>query len=360
MSAQSQQTTAITVEPIIEPNLPIVDAHHHLWFMRESALMDFESHEGIAFRDLAPVIRSHAHYLLDEYLAHLNTGHNIRASVFCDSHAMYRRNGAEAFKSVGEVEFANGIAAMAASGTFGDIAVCAGIVGGVDLREGDAVEEVLRAHVAAGGERYRGVRATGVVYDEDAAIMGAANGRPHVLLDKDFRAGFRWLQPLGLSFDALVFEPQLSDVLDLAHSFPDTQIILNHLGAPLGVGRYTQQKAERFPIWRKNIQALARCENVTVKLGGLGNAFCGGKYYMSAPPAGSAQLADEWKPYIETCIEAFGARRCMFESNFPLDASTCTYAVLWNAFKRLTAGATNEEKAALFSGTAMRIYRLAI
>jgi L-fuconolactonase len=354
-------TSRSTAEPILEPELPIVDAHHHLWFLPEAALAAMEAQESIAARALAPTYRRHARYLFDELMVDFTSGHNVRASVFVDAHAMYRASGPAALKSVGEVEFVNGIAAMAASGLFGEVQACGGIVGGVDLRLGDAVEEVLRAHVQSGGGRYRGVRSAAVVaYDSDASILGPAVGTPHLLLDPQFRAGFQWLHRLGLSFDVWLFEPQLPDLIDLARAFPDTQIILEHVGAPMGVGQYEGQREARFPLWRDNIRALSRCANVVVKLGGLGIPFGGFKSFRATPPATSWQLAEEWRPYIETCIEAFGADRCMFESNFPVDSTTCTYPVLWNAFKRLAAGVSTNEKTALFSATATRIYRLDI
>lgn len=347
-------------EPIIEPDLPIVDAHHHLWVLPEAYLAAMDAQESVLARSLYPTFRRNARYLFDEYIADLNSGHNLRASVFVDCHAMYRATGPEAMRSVGEIEFANGMAAMAASGTFGEAKVCAGIVGGLDLRLGDAVEEVFGAHLRAGGARYRGIRAAGIVYDEDETILGAGVGAPHVMLDAKFRAGFKWLQPLGLSFDIFLLEPQLPELIDLAQAFPETQIILNHAGAPVGVGRYAGQREERFPIWREHMRSLSRRANVAVKLGGLGMPFGGFETSMCNQPVTSLQLAEQWKPYIETCIEAFGVARCMFESNFPVDSATCTYPVLWNAFKRLTAGASRDEKTALFSGTAMRIYRLDI
>jgi predicted TIM-barrel fold metal-dependent hydrolase len=219
------------------------------------------------------------------------------------------------------------------------------------------VENVLQAHLQAGGSRYRGVRGSRLMHDEDHSILGAT-GRPHLLLDPTFRAGFKWLQPLGLSFDVLLLEPQLPDLIELARAFPETQIVLNHVGVPVGVGSYAGRREERFPRWRQNIRTLATCANVAVKLGGLGVPFGGFRSFMSTPPATSQELAKEWRPYIETCIEAFGVHRCMFESNFPVDSATCSYRVLWNAFKRIAAGASSHETTALFSGTALRIYRL--
>jgi L-fuconolactonase len=346
-----------TPEAILEPDLPIVDAHHHLWVIPEAVLAAMEAHTSYAPRALAPVYRRQKRYLFDELMADLNSGHNVRASVFAECHSMYRAGGPEYLQSIGEIEFVNGVAAMAASGLFGDIQACAGIVGGADLRMGDAVEEVLHAHIDAGGGRYRGIRGVDTVYDPDPNILGPG-GTPHVLGDARFREGFGHLHPLGLSFDALLLEPQLPDLIDLARAFPETQIILNHAGIPVGVGRHEGKREERFPIWRDNIRTLAQCENVAVKLSGFGVPVGGFASYGAAPPLSSQQLATEWMPYVETCIDAFGADRCMFASNFPVDSSIGSYAVLWNAFKRLAAGASAAEKNALFNRTAAAIYRL--
>jgi L-fuconolactonase len=341
-------------EPILEPDLPIIDPHHHLWFVPEPvrAAMQPSENPYLHVRTRRP------RYLLDELLGDLNTGHNIRGTVFVECHSMYRTSGPTELRSVGEVEFVNGVAAMAASGLFGEIKVCAGIVGHADLGLGDAVEDVLHAHLQAGGGRYRGIRQVSQ-QDPDPTFLRIGGGTPpRLLLDPAFRRGFRHLQRLGLTFDAFLYEPQLPDLIDLARTFPETQIILNHTGTPLGIGGYAGTRDARFPIWRENIQTLASCENVFVKLGGLGMPVCGFDSFLATPPATSEQLATEWKPYILTCIEAFGAERCMFESNFPTESGSCTYPVLWNAFKRLSAGASQGEKTSLFSGVASKLYRI--
>jgi len=350
----------LTDEPVIEPDLPIVDAHHHLWLLPEGSIAEMEKRDSIYAPALAPTFRRHARYLLDEFLADVSSGHNIRSTVFVDAGAMYRADGEESMRSVGEVEFVNGVAAMSASGRFGESRICAGIVGGVNLSLGDAVVEVLEAHLRAGGTRYRGVRSAQVVaHDADWRILGPGVGIPYLLLDRRFRDGFHHLHRLGLSFDVWLFEPQLPELIDLARSSPDTSIILNHVGGPLGIGRYAGQREARFPVWLRNIQTLARCQNVTVKLGGLGLPFPGFSSFGKEPGATSEVLASEWRPYVESCIEAFGPDRCMFQSNFPVDAASGSYRAIWNAFKRLTVGASAHEKAALFGGTATRIYRLA-
>jgi len=344
-----------TGEDILEPELPIIDPHHHLWD-RTPLRVTVPRPAHPFYEAIADVQR----YLLPELLADTGSGHNIRATVFLECHAMYRADGPEALKCVGETEFVNGVAAMSASGIYGETRACAGIVGNADLRLGEAVEDVLRAHIHVAGGRFRGIR-NSTSYNADAEVLGPLAGRNDGLYrDAGFRTGFKVLHKLGLSFDAWLLEPQLPDIIDLAQAFPDTAIVLDHVGTPLGIASYAGRREERFPIWRDNIRKLDKCENVVVKLGGLAMAFCGFPSFMSKPAAHSEQLAREWKPYIETCIEAFGPRRCMFESNFPVDIGSCSYAVLWNAFKRIAQTYSAAEKAALFFETAARVYRLKI
>jgi predicted TIM-barrel fold metal-dependent hydrolase len=341
-------------EAILDPDLPIVDPHHHLWDRRNYATPQARDHPFMT------AIEPAKRYLLDELMADTGSGHNVSATVFVECGAFYKADGPVEMRVVGETEFVNGVAAMSASGLYGDFRACAGIVGRADLLLGDGVQPVLEAHIRAGGGRFRGIR-NSASWNEDKDVLGPLNRvEAGLYLRDDFRAGFRRLAPLGLSFDAWLLEPQLPDVIDLARAFPDTTIILDHVGTPLGRGSYTGKLEERFPVWRENIRELAKSPNVNVKLGGLAMAFCNFPSFLAEPRAPSQQLADEWRPYIETCIEAFGAERCMFESNFPVDMGSCSYATLWNAFKRLAAGASDAEKTALFSGTAKRVYRLSL
>ena len=347
----------MSTEQILEPDLPIVDPHHHLWDRPKEILRDLPKIDH-GFMD---IIREVPRYLLDELLADLKSGHNIRGTIYMECGAMYRADGPDSLKCVGETEFVNGIAAMTASGLYGDVRACAGIVGHVDLREGAAVEDALRSHIAAGHGRFRGIRHS-ASYDDDPMVLGPLHGRTSagMYLDKKFREGFAVLGKLGLSFDAWLLEPQLPDLIDLARAFPGTTIILDHVGTPLGVGRYAGKREERFDEWRKNIRELAKCQNVHVKLGGLPMPFAGWRKSWHEPQPSSEQLAKEWKPYIETCIEAFGVHRGMFESNFPVDRFGSTYLTLWNAFKRLAKDYSADEKTALFSGTASKVYRVAL
>lgn len=345
-------------EDALEPDLPIIDAHHHLWYISRSQLAAIEASSTIVSKAYQPSRAGAWRYLLDELLADAKTGHNVRATVFVDAHAMYKIDGPKELRSLGEVEFAAGVGAMADSRVFGDVRACAAIVGNVDLRLGEAAMPVLERHLQAAGGRYRGVRsAETMAHDPDRSILGGS-GVAHVLLDERFRVGLRCLQRLGLSLDVWLLEPQLPDLLDLARAFPDVPMILNHAGGPVGVASY--RLAERFGPWSRSIRSLATCSNVTVKLGGLALPTLGLEVCESATPVDSAQLAHAWKPYLETCIEAFGAERCMFESNFPVDSRVCSYSVLWNAFKRATSGASLGERAALFAGTAARVYRISL
>ena len=321
-------------EPILEPGLPIIDPHHHLWD------------------------RPGWRYLLDELLADTNSGHNIVATVFVQARAMHRETGPVEMRPVGETEFINGVAAMSASGIYGKTRVGAGIVGNADLALGGRVEPVLAAHIRAGGDRFRGIRHI-TAWDADASVRNPAhNPPPGLLADKSFREGFAVLGRLGLSFDAWLYHPQIDELTDLARAFPDTKIVLNHVGGPIGIGAYGGKHKEVFPGWATSIKALAACPNVFVKVGGLGMRIGGFGFHEQAEPPSSETLVATWRPYFETCIEAFGSSRSMFESNFPVDKGSYSYPVFWNACKILTGGASNADRADLFAMTAARFYKL--
>jgi predicted TIM-barrel fold metal-dependent hydrolase len=339
MPADAPAAPTSVQEEILEPGLPICDPHHHLWHFPDSR------------------------YLLEELLADIGPGdgfggHRVESTVFVECTAFYRARGPEPMKVVGETEFVAGVAAMADSGRYGPVRACEAIVGRADLGLGAAVDAVLKAHVAAGGGRFRGIRhAAG--WDASEAVRNShTEPSQHLYLEPAFREGFARLAPNGLSFEAWQYHTQLPDLLDLARAFPDTQIMLDHVGGPLGIGPYAGRRDEIFQTWRQSIRALAGCPNVWVKLGGLGMAICGFDHHRRAVLPGSAELAEAWRPYIETCIEAFGPERGMFESNFPVDKVSCSYEALWNAFKRLAAGASATEKARLFRDSARDFYRL--
>jgi predicted TIM-barrel fold metal-dependent hydrolase len=321
-------------EPILDAELPIIDTHHHLWE------------------------RPDHRYLLHEFLADVGTGHNVVATVFVECHAMYRASGPKEMRSLGQTEFVAGIAAMSESGLYGPARVAAGIVGFADLTLADRVEPVLQAHIRAGGGRFRGVRHSAAWDASDTIGNSPTAGGPHLMRRADFRAGLARLAALGLSLDAWAFHPQLGDVVELARAFPQASIIVGHVGGPLGYGPYAGKRDEVFKTWKTGISELATCPNVTMKLGGMMMRLAAYDYRTEATPPSSAQLATLWRPYMETCIELFGADRCMFESNFPVEKMGVGWAPLWNAFKRIAAGASREETLALFSGTARRAYHL--
>jgi len=323
-------------EAALEPDLPIIDPHHHFWDV---------PHRG--------------RYFLPELLEDIGGGHNIVATVFLECQAMYRKDGPREMAPVGEVEFVNGIAAMSASGGYGPCRVAEAIIGHADLTLGARVREVLQAQIAVGGGRFRGIR-YGVSHDADPAISRNVSRAvpPHLVRDATFREGFAQLAGLGLSFESWQYHPQLADAIDLARAFPDTTIILNHVGGVLGVGSYAGRREEIRTGWRKDIAEMAKCPNVNVKLGGVGMTSFGFDFHERDTPPSSEELAAAWRQYIEPCIEAFGPGRCMFESNFPPDKQSGGYTELWNAFKRITAGASAAEKQSLYAGTAARVYRL--
>ena len=351
-SAVSQNTAAqaaqdwlsLTQEAPLEPELPIIDPHHHLW------------------DDPA---RTPQRYLLEHLVADTK-GHNVRQTVFIECGSMYRADGPEEFRVLGETEFVQGIAAECASGRYGDLRAAAGIVGTADLRLGDRVAPVLEAQVAASRQRFRGIR-HGAAWTEPGEIpTGSAAARapnrpavvPHLLLDSNFRRGYAHLRTYGLTFEGWVYHTQIAELTDLANVFPDTTIVFNHLGGPIGVGAYAGRRDEIFRAWKSAISELSRRPNVVAKIGGIQMVVNGyGWHERKKPPASDELLAANRDWYLYT-IDQFTPARCMFESNFPVDRLSCSYTVLWNQFKKLTKGFSAGERSAMFHDTAMRVYRL--
>ena len=323
------ETTA-TDETPLEPDLAICDPHHHLWR------------------------RPNNPYLRDDFLRDASGGHRIVSSVAVECGAMYREGGAPELQPVGETEFLESIAvedSRAATPT----AVAAGIVAYADLTLGDGVAGVLEAHREASPTRLRGIRYS-TMWDASDSFRSVP--RPGLLRDNAVRKGFACLQPLGLSFDAWLYHPQIPELVDLARDFPDVPIILDHIGGPLGLGPYESRRDEVFQAWSADITALSSCPNVVLKLGGVGSLRSGYDWHQRTPKPGSAELAEAMRPYFEFCIEKFGAGRCMFESNFPVDRVSYSYASVWNAFKLMAQGYSDAERDALFHDTAARVYRL--
>ena len=266
----------------------------------------------------------------------------------------YRTDGPAELRPVGETEYVAGVAAQAEAA---GVRACAGIVGYCDFRLGDAVDRVLEAHIEAGGSRFKGIRQS-AGWDPAVILTTATPATQGLLLDPAFRTGLGRLHRFGLTYECSFYHPQLPQVIDLARAFPDQPICANHCGGPICIGPYREHPQETFAAWQRDLRELARCPNVVLKLGGQAMTIRGFAFHEQVLPPSSGELATAWRPFMETCIEAFGADRCMFESNFPVDKGMCSYPVVWNAFKRLAAGCSDAEKAALFHGTAARFYRL--
>jgi len=321
-------------EEILDPGQTIVDAHHHLFD------------------------RPGSRYLLDDFVQDLHSGHNVVATVLVQARAAYRTSGPEELRPLGETEFACRIADEAATRIGPN--VCAGIVGFANLMRGDAVRPVLESHLTAGQGRFRGIRHI-LAWDADARLLNPVYPTTEdMTANPDFRSGFAQLATLGLSFDAWLFFHQIPRLTALARAFPEVPIGLDHCGGILGIGAYQGARHAIFTAWRLALRDLAECPNVMCKIGGLGMALSGFGFENAARASSSPQLANAWRPYVESCIELFGTTRCMFESNFPVDQVSYSYPTGWNAMKHIVAGASAEEKDNLFRRSAANFYRLAL
>ena len=320
-------------EEILEPERVIVDPHHHLW--KENRLQ--------------------GPYLLAQLHADTGAGHNVVQTVFLECRACYRTDGPAALRPVGETEF---VAATARSGAGGSGAAIAGIVAHADLRLGRAVEEALEAHAAAGAGLFRGIRHAAAHPECPQALAIPGRAPAGLYADAEFREGVSTLGRLGLSYDAWHYHYQNRELADLAAAVPDAAIILDHFGTPLGVGPYAARRQEIFADWKKSIAELARRPNVFAKLGGLAMPDNGFGWNRRATPPTSDEFAAAQRPYYLHAIECFGPERCMFESNFPVDRLSISYPVLYNGLKKIVRDFSEDEKDAMFSGVARRVYRL--
>ena len=357
--------TQVHEEPL-EPLLPIVDPHHHLWYARDSP----EWRAGTAAQLSFGGARSgFGQYLVPQLLADMH-GNNITHTVFLECHSFYDADASPELQSLRETTTVQQLAdqheARGRPGALnhrgeGGTAVCAGIVSNVDLALGAAVGTVLDAHAAASAN-FKGIRHS-CSYADDANIFQASPGKPDVLDDPKFREGFACLAPRGLTFETWLFHLQLPALVRLARDFPDQTIICDHVAMPLGISSFASERGWDGSVateWRAGIEALSKFPNVYVKLGGLTQPHAGFEFNLRAKPPGSEELADAVGPYYSFVIDHFGAERCMYESNFPPDRASCSYTVLWNAFKRISKarGCSDTEMTALFGGTAKRVYRL--
>lgn len=325
-------------EPILEPDLPILDSHIHLFDLPGNR------------------------YMLEDYLEDANAGHNIIGAVYCETQAFSRPDGPEHLRPIGEVEFANGVAAMCESGAYGSCKVAHGIIGHANLTLGSIVGELLDRCMAAAPDRFRAIRSVAVEPPDDRAYKYIMTFRPPrgVLDTPGYPLGLAELEKRGLVFDAAIWHPTMPRLLELVDQFPNLSIVLNHMACAVGVDMSDQEKTDLFKLWTSNIHEIAKRPNVTCKVGGLGMPFWGFGFENREDVVGSEELAETWRPFVETTIEAFGPERCMMESNFPPDGRSSGFVPTWNAYKILTRNASDDEKAVLYHGTAARVYRLDI
>ena len=324
---------ALRTEEVLDPDLPIIDAHHHLW------------EEG-----------GHP-YLLGELSSDIADGHRVTATIFVQAHYAYRTTGPAHLAPLGETEAVVAIRQQAQTAGH-RTRIAAGIVAHADLTLGHLLPEVLDAHAKAAGDALAGVRhstSRDEHFPDGIVVRPAPAG---LLAESSYRAGLAELARRGLVYDAMLYHSQLPELVAMARTLPGLDIVLDHLGCILGVGPYAGRERELFATWRKDLRALAGCPNVTVKIGGLGMIVCGARWHERPQPPSSRDLAEAWRPYVDTCLETFGPDRCMFESNFPVDKAMYSYRTLWNAFKRLSSGCSPDERRALFAGTAQQTYGL--
>lgn len=329
---------ALTQEPVLEPEIPICDPHHHFWDGRLQSI-------------------PYQRYLLHELIADINGGHNVRSTVFVEARSMYRADGPVELRPVGEVEFVQGLAAASASGLYGPSRAAAAIVGHADLKLGQGLDRVLETLQAASPNRFRGIRHN-VTWSPDPALENRES--QGILGNDNFRKGAQVLARKGLTLDTMLSFPQLPELADFAKAVPDLTIILNHIGGLNRVGIYANRDEEVMATWRSSIAAVAACPNVNLKLGGLGMPRLGFGWHTRDIPIGSEELAQSMAPFMTYCIEQFGPSRCMFESNFPPDKVSYSYNVMYNAFKRLSREYSPDERTAMFHDTAARVYRIKV
>ena len=325
---------SLTQEPTLEPELPICDPHHHFW-------------------DLRPQSTPYQRYLIHELNADIYGGHNVRSTVFLEARSMYRPDGPVELRPVGEVEFVQGLAAASASGVYGPSKAAAAIIGHADLKLAGNVAPVLEALQAASPNRFRGIRHS-ITWSPDPELE---NREPEsIVTNSDFLEGAKVLSQKRLTWDVMLSFPQMPELADFAKKVPDLSIILNHIGALSRIGIYADREEEVKETWEAGITAVAACPNVTIKLGGLGMPRMGFGWHTRDVPVGSEELASDMAPWMNHCIEQFGPGRCMFESNFPPDKVSYSYNVMYNAFKLLSKGYSDSERADMFHGTAVRVY----
>jgi predicted TIM-barrel fold metal-dependent hydrolase len=322
---------AQVTETPIDPDRDIVDPHHHLWPQPDM------------------------HYNLDQLWSDTDAGHAVSQTIFMECGAAYRPNGPEHLRPVGETEFV--VAAAKQSACESDKATIAGIIAHADLTHPE-LDQILDAQLEASDGLLRGIRHAGA-HDEDPSVLAIPGRAPKDLYKNEaFRQGVIRLGERGLTYDTWHYHHQNQDFLSLAAAIPGTTMILDHFGTPLGVGRFAGKHDEIFPSWKDDIAAIANCPNVHAKLGGLAMPDNGFGWMGRDKPPTSDEFVTAQARYYDHAIACFGADRCMFESNFPVDRLSISYGVLWNGLKKIAVKYDEVDQAAMFSGTARRIYNL--
>jgi L-fuconolactonase len=326
----SPEWLELVVEDVVEPDVPIVDPHHHLW------------PPGGALP-----------YGLADLEADVASGHRVEATVFVECGAAYRTDGPRHLMSVGETEFVAAAAAAASR------PLIAGIVSRTDLRDLDHLDAALDAHDEAGRGLFRGIRHALARAEQPELLRIPGRAPAGLSADPAFRAGVSRLGERGFTYDTWLYHHQIPELTSLAAAVPDTLHVFDHVGTPIGIGPDGPRADVIFEQWRLDVAALARHENVVAKLGGLAMPDNGFGWDQRARPATSEELVAAHRRWYEHAIDCFGPDRCMFESNFPIDRFSVSYRVLWNGLKQLAAPYSRDEREAMFRGTASRVYRLA-
>ena len=335
---EKEKWLSLNKEDALEPDMPICDPHHHLWDFKENFTQPT--------------------YLLPDILKDVNSGHNIVSTVFIECGAMYNPQNSISKNVILEAEFVNGIAAMSESGLYGKTKIAAGIVGSAPLLIGKKVIDILDRLMSISPERFKGIRSQAAMHPDGTIPESRARPPEGVYINEKFQEGFAELAPRNLSFEAWCYHPQIPQLIELAKKFTDTTIIFNHFGGPLGIGSFKNKHEEVYEFWKQNIKELSKCKNVFAKLGGIAMKINGYEWHKNSLPPSSDELLNKTKNYYETSLEYFGAERCMFESNFPVDKLSCSYVNLWNSFKKLTKNYSKNDRALLFHDTASKIYKL--
>lgn len=321
-------------EAALEPDLPIIDTHHHIWF------------------DSAIPAAPYPPYLLEDLIRDTSGGHNIVATVFAECSAEYWSDVPEHLAPVGETEWV-------AKQRRPDRGELAGIIAHADLRLGSRIGEVLDAHQKVGGETFKGIRNRAAWDDNFRFPPGKYEIIPGILLTDAAADAMAELARRDLIFEAWVYHHQLDDFRQLAARRPNMRFVLDHMGCPLAVGPYADKRPDVLAEWRAGVSRLAELDNVFFKIGGLG-LFPAIHPDVWAEPRSSEYLADYWRPEVLFAIETFTPERCVMESDFPVDAPLFTYGTFWNTAKRITAPFSEAERRLMFHDTALSLYRLTL